>query len=506
MTQKFVDAGAAAAGLLLLVLLAVANGAGYRFGVSDQAFYLPSILNAVYPVLYPRDDVLLDAQSRLMVSDELTAWLLTRTGISVEALFVAGHLIGLALLFVAVWLLARRLAAHRWTAAACAIAVTLRHRITETGANSFEAYYHPRELAFACGAAAAAAVARDRLGLAWGLVLAAMVLHPTTGLWWGVWLAAATVVTVRGRPLVVAAVAGAGVAGVAAVLLFTPMAARLQVMDAAWVRPLTTKDYVFPNEWPAAAWLANLVLPVVVVGVWRWRTRLGLAARWEAAMAAGVVALTATFAASLPFVASHVALAVQLQTSRVFWVIDLLAVVSLTWLLAEGRRHVIEPRVPAPAPSWRPAAVAVVLLAASAARGAYIMRVEHPERPLVQMRLEDNNWVRVGEWVAEHTPVDTHVLADPQHDWKFGHSVRLTAQRDVLVEGVKDAALSLYDRDVATRVQSRIEAVGDFSVLDARSARALARRYDLDVLVIDRDLPLRELHRDGRFRVYDLKP
>ena len=34
--------------------LAIANAAGYRFGVSDQAFYLPSILRAADPTLFTR--------------------------------------------------------------------------------------------------------------------------------------------------------------------------------------------------------------------------------------------------------------------------------------------------------------------------------------------------------------------------------------------------------------------------------------------------------------------
>jgi hypothetical protein len=142
---------------------------------------------------------------------------------------------------------------------------------------------------------------------------------------------------------------------------------------------------------------------------------------------------------------------------------------------------------------------------ASAARGVYSLQVEHPERRFVQLALEDSDWVRVGRWMATSTAVDSHVLADPDHDWKFGHSVRITARRDVLVEGVKDAALALYDRDVAMRVQGRLEAVGDFSTLDATSARALARRFDLDLLVIDKDVALEQLHREGRFRVYRLK-
>jgi hypothetical protein len=197
---------------------------------------------------------------------------------------------------------------------------------------------------------------------------------------------------------------------------------------------------------------------------------------------------------------------VQLQTSRVFWVIDLFAVLSLTWALAEARGPRPAMTLPDRPRSWRrPAIVAAVLLAASVARGIFIMTVEHPERRFVQASLEDTDWVRVGRWLATRTEVDTHVLADPDHDWKFGHSVRVTARRDVLVEGVKDAALALYDRGVATRVQARLEALGDFAALDASSARALARRFDLDVLVIDRDVDLEPLHRDGRFRVYRLR-
>ena len=257
-----------AAGLALLVVLAIANAAGYRFGVSDQAFYLPSILQTIDPGLYPRDAAVLSVQGTLMVSDEITAWLVSHTHVSIETLFLTAHVASLGVLLASVWLIAGRLASHRWTVMACCLAATLRHRITETGANTFEGYYHPRGLAFACGAAAAAACAHDRLGAAWALVAMAAVLHPTTGLWWAVWLGGATVVMrPQWRRGLVFAAAAAMLLAVAA-LTVTPMADRLQVMDAAWLRPFASKDYVFPTAWPAGAWLANLVLPfVVVVGV-----------------------------------------------------------------------------------------------------------------------------------------------------------------------------------------------------------------------------------------------
>ena len=494
-------------GLALLIVLAIANAAGYRYGVSDQAFYIPAILRAVAPDLYPRDGALIDAQAQLMVSEEITGWILTRTGLPLEPLLLVGHVVGLGLLFSAGWLLARRLSASRWTAAAACLALTLRHRITETGANTFEGYYHPRGLAFAVGAWAAVAVASHRLGWAWALVVLATVLHPTTGLWWAIFLLGASIALGTRRERRLLAVA----AGVAAALTLAAAAtglanARLQAMDAAWIRPFASKDYVFPTAWPLGAWLANLSLPIVVAGVWQWRVRRRVAARWEAAVVAGVALLTATFLASLPFIVMRLALAVQLQTSRVFWLIDLFAVLSAVWAVSEAAR--LDMRPVDRSGGWRtrrPLAVAVLLLVASTARGLYVTRVEHPERAFVQVALEDSDWVRLGAWRAARTPKDTHVLTDPDHDWKYGHSVRVTARRDVLVEGVKDAAVSLYDRDVAIRVQARLDAIGDVASLDARKATVLADRFDLDVLVIDRDMPLRELHREGRFRVYELK-
>ena len=505
------------AGLTVLVLLAIANTAGYRYGVSDQAFYLPSIALAGDPALFPRDDALLEAQSRLMVTDEMTAAIVA-AGAPLAPLLLLGHVAGLAGLFVSVWLLARHLSANPWTAAACCLAATLRHRITETGANTFEGYYHPRSLAFAAGAGAAVAVLKGRRMWAVALVAVALVLHPTTGGWWAIWtvvaLAMAAAIERRDRdpasawtpglPVAIAVVLGLAASALVVILGVQ----RLRPMDDAWVKAFEAKDYVFPTAWPVEAWVANLILPVVVTLVWRDRRRRGLAGPTEAGIVAGVWALVGVFLVSLPFIASRVALAVQLQTSRVFWVIDLFAVVWMAWWLAEGRvrrgNAVDDAGVGVGWQAWRPQALALLLLAASLGRGLYGLEVEHPERAFVQRGLENSDWVRTGAWLDAHTPRETHVLADPDHDWKFGHSVRIVARRDVLVEGVKDAAVALYDRDVALRVRERIEAIGDFETLTAERARALGRRFDLDVLVIDRDLPLPELHRDGRFRVYRL--
>ena len=206
-------------------------------------------------------------------------------------------------------------------------------------------------------------------------------------------------------------------------------------------------------------------------------------------MVAGVCLLSVTFLASLPFIASHLALAVQLQTSRIFWVIDLFAVLTMTWVLAEARGP--STRVGGGVAPGRSGARRSSLRCCSSpppreASTAWTSSIRSDSS--CRSALEDSDWVRVGRWIATNSAVDSHVLADPDHDWKFGHSVRITARRDVLVEGVKDAALALYDRDVAMRVQARLEAIGDFATLDATSALALARAL--------RPRPAR--HRPGR--------
>jgi len=80
------------------------------------------------------------------------------------------------------------------------------------------------------------------------------------------------------------------------------------------------------------------------------------------------------------------------------------------------------------------------------------------------------------------------------------------AARDVFLENVKDEAISMYDRRMAQRVAERRLALGDFERRTAPELLALARRFELDVVVSERDLALPELYRNQQFRVYRLTP
>jgi hypothetical protein len=179
---------------------------------------------------------------------------------------------------------------------------------------------------------------------------------------------------------------------------------------------------------------------------------------------------------------------VQFQISRVFWLVDFLATIYLIALVRRDRAAIT---------------LAVLLVAVSAARGIYIMTIERPERALFAVHAEASAWEDAMAWLRRQ-PIDTHVLADPGHAWRYGRSVRVSAARDVFLEDVKDSAIAIYSRDVAARYLERIAAIGDFSQLNAPAARRLAVQYDLDYLVAEADLDLPLAYRNEEFRVYSL--
>ncbi len=48
------------------------------------------------------------------------------------------------------------------------------------------------------------------------------------------------------------------------------------------------------------------------------------------------------------------------------------------------------------------------------------------------------------------------VAGAPGHAVQYGTSLRVAAERDVFVEGIKDAAIGMYERDVAMRTRDRL--------------------------------------------------
>lgn len=477
--------------LLPFILLATANSAGYRYGASDQAFYAPAVMRSVEPALFPRDTRLLDTQARLTLADETVGGLVRLTGADLPPVFAVLYALTLSLLAAAVGWVGRTIYRERWTVVALVAAMTLRHAIARSGTNTLEGYFHPRQLAFAFGALAICAFLRRRPAALVCSLGAAAALHPTTTLWIAVWLYVAVLVSEPRARKMLALAPVALLPLVWWAFAAGPLAGRLTTMDAEWLAALADKSYIFPLQWPLHAWALNLGYIAVVIAAWRARRSSGALAQRETALVAGCLALVPLFAVALVFQWRGIALAIQLQPARVFWMLDFLATIYVVWVLAEWRGG-------RPA---RAAIVAAVLAAASTARGLYILEVEFPDRPLAQIGIKDDDWGRTMAW-AIVTDRGAAWLAHPLHAARYGTSVRVAAERDVFVEAIKDTALGMYDRDIAIRTRDRMAQLGDFETLTAARARELGAAYDLDFMVTTATLDLPVAFQSGTLRVY----
>lgn len=480
--------------VLFVIVVGTANSAGYRFGASDQAFYIPAIALRADTTLFPRDRDVFEPQMRLWAGDELLGGLVRATGIELPTLFALLYALTMAgVAMGAIWL-ARSLGCDWWTIATCLVLLTLRHRIARTGANSLEGYMHPRMLAFACGLVALAFVTRRRPLTAAAWTTAAAVVHTSTAIWFGgVLIVAALWPHLRHRQVraAVAVAVASGLAGLLAAAIYLPR------MDAAWLAVLGDRDYLFSADWPLYAWVGNFAYPAVILAIHRRRVRTSAAVPGESGLVAGLLTLVVVFLMTIPLAEQHVAFFVQLQANRVFWVLDVVVAVYVAWWLASD--------LVAHWPSRRKAAAIGLLALLAVARGAFVLH--ETDRPLVQVAPAADDWIDVMHWLRTQPP-SWHVLADPGHAWKYGISVRAAALRDTPLEIGKDPAMAMYDRALAARVADRTEALGGFDAwASADDVRAVDDRYGIDVFVdrADRVFSFPVLFRNSSFVVYDLR-
>ena len=176
-------------------ILAVFNSGGYRYGASDQAFYVPAIMRHVDPALFPRDRVLISVQDDLLLVTRLLGTIVTATGATVANVVFGAYLIMLLAVAGAGWLFGRALLATRWGAAALVLAMSIRHRVPKTGVNTLEHYFQPRMIAFAVGSAGLAALVRERTWLAFALAFGAGLVHPDDRIWFSVVVAGGAVIS-----------------------------------------------------------------------------------------------------------------------------------------------------------------------------------------------------------------------------------------------------------------------------------------------------------------------
>ena len=197
------------------------------------------------------------AQDQFLLFDAWFAPLLRVTGASVPVGFLIAYGFTLLLLYGAAIGVGRARCGTWWGVAGLVFGLTLRHQISDTGANTLESYFHPRLFAFAVGLSAVGVFLRGRTWPALAIVGLAFCVHQTTAGWFAIWIGIASLVSDReGRvPLVVLAVTSVAVVALA---VTGPLKDRLVVMDDDSVRLIAVKDYLIASEWPLLTWIGNL--------------------------------------------------------------------------------------------------------------------------------------------------------------------------------------------------------------------------------------------------------
>ena len=246
-------------------VVATANSGGYRYGVSDQAFYVPAIaqgastrrcFRATRRCSTPQMRCLARRRSAGGACRASPASTCPRSSSRSTSLTLVGAVRGGGGCFARAARRSRGGPSRRFL-----LLLTLRHRIAKTGANSLEGYMHPRMLAFALGVRGAAprrcarAAGPARRGRS--SPRRSCIRRPRSG---SAWSSGVGDRGRRDRRWRRALVGAGGVAAVVAVLgaarpVRSP--AGCTMMDADWLAVLAEKDYLFPAEWPAYAWVAQ---------------------------------------------------------------------------------------------------------------------------------------------------------------------------------------------------------------------------------------------------------
>ena len=494
---------------LVFIVLATANSGGYRYGIGDQAFYEPATQLQLHPDFFPRDRALLQSQAKLTVVDEVLAGAARLSGLDLPALFLALYVLSLITLCLAAAQFARWLAFSPWATSVFILALTLRHRIAKTGANTLEGYMHPRQLAFGVGILALTASLKNRWAWTGALWVAAAAIHPTTAFWFAALIAggvlferlahehAKTLIVLLAVPAVLLGTLGPSL------LPHTRLGASALgslFMDADWMAVFGDKDYIFVSTWPVYAWVFNLAYLPLIWFLYRRREAAGVVRPFEARLVAGALTLFAVFTASLLFSEARLAIAVQLQVSRVFWLMDFLAAAYAAWWITS------DPMVLRVLGRSAPRIALAALVVFSIGRGIYTVNEGGADRALVRVDFVDDDWARTMRWLKTQ-PADWLVLAHPDHAWMYGTSVRVAASRDVVLESVKDTSISMYDRTMAMRVADRLRALARFMDMSTAEAQAIGRQYGATVLVAasTQDITLPRLYANDSFTVYDLR-
>jgi hypothetical protein len=450
--------------LLLLTLSGVAV-AGYHPGVEDAEIYLPGILKALHPQLFPYNQGFFASHAHMTLFPNLIAGSVRLTHLPLAYALLLWQLLSIFLLLLACWRIGRMCftsARAIWGGVAL-VAALLTIPVAGTSLYIMDQYLNTRSLSAPMILLAIASVVEHKWwqGLLWivltGLIHPLMVVFGAVYMFFLVWA--------ERKELRIAVAAALFPLG-----LFPPV-------TPAYRQILDTREYFFLLRWQWYEWL-GIAGPLVLF--WWYRRiarRKNLRVLEDMCSAAIIFELLFFVAALIITIPPQLANLAELQPMRVLHLVYVLLFVFSGGLLGEW---ILRNKV------WRWLALFVPLCLGM----WYAQRQLFPATPHLELpwRSSPNAWVQAFTWIRDNTPTDAYFALDPQHMGLPGedqHGFRAVAQRSMLADALKDSGAASMFPQLAEEWQRQVRAQQGWNNFQVNDFQKLKAEFGVNWVVLE---------------------
>ena len=477
-------AGAAHAGLLLLLALAAIAINGYHPYSEDAGIYVAGIKQAANPALYGTSAAFVTAWSRFSSFSAFNAWLAHSLSVSFDVQLLATQILTTWLLLFAAWKLARICFYRdetRW-ASVILLAVCLSVPVAGSALCLLDPYVTARSFSMPLTLLAVAACLERKTVRAGVLLVLVALFHPLMSIYAAGFVLFLWVIrresAIGTSALMISAIA----AGTA-----VQFSQRRVIESSAQAAAVATRSYFFLAEWH---WyeLFGLAAPLALLGIFLYWNRRVTFSSEPAAMLAKACETTGFAAIVIALLFAHPQsrspLIAVMQPMRAF----VLIYVCLFLMLGGTIGEFILKRS-----AWR----WLLLFAGTGAAIGVVQDHMFPNSAHLELpgRISQNDWKQAFLWIRANTPVDAVFALDADYIHAPGEDTqgfRAIAERGSLADASKDGGAATFLPYLAGRWMAEQSAqTGLNTINDGERLRRLTP-FHVTWIVLDRNIPYRD--------------
>ena len=439
---------------------------GYHPGVEDDGVYLSAIQRDLNPALYPHDSDFFMLQLQATVFDKLVAASVRILHLPLGAVVLGWHFLSVLLVLWGCWRISRQCFPESYAAwaAVTTVAVLLTLPVAGSALYLVDQYFHPRALATAAVLGAVVAVLEGKRILAAVLLAAASASHPlmaSFGICYCVFLGWDRLPTPA-----------------PAAFMWAPLGWIFDATSPAWGKAVDTRNYYYLSRWHWYEWLGVFAPPVLL---W-WFRRIAM--RGRANTLARMTSRLVLYSCLQFAVAAVVLLLPGLERLRPLQPMRYLHLLYFLFALFAGGligQRLLRNRAWCWLLFFAPLSVGMFMAQRQTFPGS-----RHFEWPGT---VSQNPWQEAFAWVRQNTPEDSLFALDPYYMGRPGedfHSFRALAERSMLADNVKDAAVATQVPRLADRWQREVTEEAGWQRFQRADFERLREKLGVDWVILER--------------------